>query len=54
MSLPTMNWRSTANSSGSSGNSKKSARTGGVPFVEALANSVYCPIPSAVNDESRI
>jgi hypothetical protein len=41
MSLPTMNWRSTESSSGSCGNSKKSARTGGVPYREAFAKSVY-------------
>ena len=41
MSPPTMNWRSTESSSGSCGNSKKSARTGGVPYREAFAKSVY-------------
>jgi hypothetical protein len=41
MSPPSMNWRSTASNSGSCGNSKKSARTGGVPYRDAFAKSVY-------------
>ena len=41
MSLPSMNWRSTASNSGSCGNSKKSARKGGVPYRDAFAKSVY-------------
>jgi hypothetical protein len=41
MSRPTKNCLSTANSSGSSGNSQKSARTGGVPRSDALAKRVY-------------
>ena len=41
MSLPSMNWRSIASNSGSCGNSKKSARKGGVPYRVAFAKSVY-------------
>lgn len=41
MSRPTMNWRSTESNSGSCGNSKKRARTGGVPYKEAFAKRVY-------------
>ena len=40
-SRPMRYWRSTANSSGSSGNSKKRARTGGVPCIDAFANNEY-------------
>ena len=36
-----MNCRSTESNSGSCGNSKKSARTGGVPYSEAFAKRVY-------------
>ena len=42
MSRPMRNWVSIPKSSGSSGNSKKSARTGGVPRVDAFAKRVYC------------
>lgn len=49
MSLPMRYWRSTEKSSGSSGNSKKSGRTGGVPCSEAFAKSVYYGRPSVLN-----
>lgn len=41
MLRPTRNCLSTEKSSGSLGNSKKSARTGGVPDVDELAKRVY-------------
>lgn len=41
ISRPTKNWRSIANNSGSFGNSQNSARTGGVPLSDALANNEY-------------
>jgi hypothetical protein len=53
ISLPTRNWRSTANNSGSFGNSQKSARTGGVPLNEALANSEYYTFTKVISDAPR-
>ena len=44
MSLPTSHCLSTVKSSGSLGNSKNNAFTGGRPAIDALAKSVYFAI----------
>lgn len=42
MSRPMRNCVAISNNSGSFGNSKNRARTGGVPLIDEVANRVYC------------